>query len=91
MTTSSTASGASIQSKSDYEKTPSGRYKYWSEELGSSLKAREKWWRQADRIVNRYLGEQNQSISARQNNGGFNLNLFHSNTKTLGDMLWQHP
>ena len=83
-----TATGASIQSKKDFKNTPSGKYKYWAEELGSSMKARKKWWKQADKIVNRFLGEEVQATTARENNGGFNLNLFHSNTKTLGDMLY---
>ena len=52
-----TTNNASIESKKDFDDTPSGKYKYWAEELGSSLKAREKWWKKADKIVNRYLGE----------------------------------
>lgn len=80
--------GASIQSKKDFKDTPSGKYKYWSEELGVSMKARERWWKQADKIVNRYLSAEKNPDYARENNGGFNLNLFHSNTKTLGSMLY---
>jgi hypothetical protein len=88
MTVEDTATGANIQTKKDFSETPSGRYKYWAEELGSSMKAREKWWKRADKIVNRYIGETSQETSSRENAGGFNLNLFHSNTKTLGDMLY---
>ena len=74
---------ASIESKKDFEDTPAGKYKYWAEELKSSIKAREKWWKQADKIVNRFLGGKKENATS-----GFDLNMFHSNTKTLGDMLY---
>ena len=84
-----TATSASIQTKQDFKDTPSGKYKYWAEELGTSIKAREKWWKKADKIVDRFTGgNASKSEAARENNGGFDLNLFHSNTKTLGDMLY---
>tara|TARA_R110000751_G_scaffold122980_4_gene223670 strand:- start:194 stop:2443 length:2250 start_codon:yes stop_codon:yes gene_type:complete len=80
----------SIQSTSDYDDTPAGKYKYWSQELNSSKKSHEKWWRKADKIVNRYLGESsgngNQNINEASR--GFDLNMFHSNIKTLSDMLY---
>ncbi len=79
------ANGASIQTKADFSDTPSGRYKYWSTELGASMKAREKWWKRSDKIVNRFIGE---GSKRRDDTGGFDLNLFHSNTKTLADMLY---
>jgi len=82
-----TNNNASIESKKDFEDTPSGKYKYWAEELGSSIKSREKWWKQSDKIVNRYLGESTQSKDSLDNKG-FDLNMFHSNIKTLGDMLY---
>ena len=74
---------ASIQSVQDYEDTPSGKYRYWAEELKSSIKAREKWWKQSDKIVNRFLGGKQEKDTS-----GFDLNMFHSNIKTLGDMLY---
>lgn len=70
-----------IQTIKDYEQTPAGRYKYWSEELRASMKARKEWWKKADKITNLFIGEKN-------GRDGFDLNLFHSNTKTLGDMLY---
>jgi len=79
---------ASIESKTDYDDTPEGKYKYWAEELKSSIAARKPWWKKADKIVNLYLGsgavEANNSSSSNE----FNLNMFHSNIKTLGDMLY---
>ena len=62
--------------------TPQGKYAYWAEELNASKKAREKWWKQADKIVNRFIGKTPRKDTT------FDLNLFHSNTKTLGDMLY---
>ena len=76
----------SIESKADYSDTPSGKYKYWAEELKASQKSLEKWHKRADKIVDRFLGKNGQSSS--MDNGSFDLNLFHSNTKTLADMLY---
>jgi hypothetical protein len=74
-----------ITSKTDFKDTPQGKYKYWAEELNNSIKARKKWWKQADKIVARYTGSQQTPTGAETS---FDLNLFHSNTKTLGDMLY---
>ena len=66
----------------DPKDTPSSKYKRWATELDVSMKARKIWWKRADKIVNRYIGENGDS------GDGFDLNMFHSNTKTLGDMLY---
>ena len=84
MSTDYTPNSASIQTKQDFEESPAGRYKYWAEELGTSMKARKKWWKKADKIVSKFTG----GGGSETDNSGFNLNLFHSNTKTLGDMLY---
>ena len=76
-----------IESKKDFDDTPSGKYQYWSEEIKNSMKARQPWWKKSDKIVNRFLGE-NGAQSNEQGGTGFDLNLFHSNIKTLGDMLY---
>tara|TARA_R110000764_G_scaffold40882_7_gene91492 strand:- start:6021 stop:8222 length:2202 start_codon:yes stop_codon:yes gene_type:complete len=75
---------ASIESKTDFEDTPAGKYKYWAEELTTSLAARKPWWKKADKIVSRYLGEK----KGGDDSASFDLNMFHSNVKTLGDMLY---
>ena len=79
--------GGNQESKVDPKDTPAGKYKYWAEELNNSMKAREPWWKRADKIVNRYIGKST-AHSRDENSSGFDLNLFHSNTKTLGDMLY---
>jgi hypothetical protein len=82
-----TSTDDKIESRSDYEDTPAGKYKYWATELTVSKKARQKWWAKSDKIVNRFIGK-HQGIERGDDTGGFNLNLFHSNVKTLGDMLY---
>ena len=69
------------------EKTPSQQYRYWGEQLKASIKAREPWWKKSDKIVDRFIGN-NGSQGANQAGNGFDLNLFHSNIKTLGDLLY---
>tara|TARA_R110002153_G_scaffold122723_2_gene268644 strand:+ start:2209 stop:4440 length:2232 start_codon:yes stop_codon:yes gene_type:complete len=76
-----------IESKKEFADTPNGKYKYWLTELESSQKSKEKWHKQADRIVKRYLGNSIGAHSERDESG-FNLNLFHANTKTLCDMMY---
>jgi hypothetical protein len=83
------STSASITTKKDFKDTPAGKYRYWAEELNTSMKARQPWWKRADKIVDRFTGgHSSKSEAAKENNGGFDLNLFHSNTKTLGDMLY---
>ena len=79
--------GGNQESKVDPKDTPASKYKYWAEELNNSMKARQPWWKKADKIVNRYIGKSS-AHSRDENSSGFDLNLFHSNTKTLGDMLY---
>ena len=57
-------------------------HKYWVSELEKSRKTLEKWHERGTRIVQRYLGED--ADEAEQ----FKLNLFHSNIKTLQDMMY---
>ena len=43
--------GGNQESKVDPKDTPAGKYKYWAEELNNSMKARQPWWKKADKIV----------------------------------------
>ncbi len=79
--------GASIESRKDYDKTPQGQYQYYSEELKASKFMLQKWHKQADKIVNRYIGKRSANNSQPQSYT-FDLNLFHSNVVTLGSMLY---
>ena len=69
----------------DFDESPQGRYTYWTTELDASKKARKKWWKQSDKINDRFLGKKHAKTSK---NNEFNLNLFHSNVKTLSDMMY---
>ena len=69
------------------DKTSASQYRYWSTQLKASAKARSTWHKKADKIVDRFVGK-NGAQSTDQSGTGFDLNLFHSNIKTLGDMLY---
>ena len=78
--------GAVLESKKDFEDTPQGQYNYYAAELKAALKLTEKWRKQSDKIVNRFLGKRTvQSITPAK---GFDLNLFHNNVTTLSSMLY---
>ena len=55
MSDSVKATGASIESRDDFKKTPGGMYNYWRTEIKASQGTLSKWRKQADRIVSRYL------------------------------------
>ena len=69
----STENSATITTKKDFKNTPEGKYKYWAEELKTSIKAREKWWKKADTIVNVFLGESSQNKNTGDSSGGFGI------------------
>ena len=69
----------------DFDESPQGRYKYWLTELDASKKARKKWLKQSDNINDRFLGKKTQKVAKGRE---FDLNLFHSNVKTLSDMMY---
>ena len=82
-----------IESKTDYEDTPSGQYKYWDEELKNSQKSRRKWHKQGNKIVKRYLDDRTEggymgNESRDSTRAPFRLNLFHSNIKTVCSMMY---
>jgi len=83
----SQATGATIESKDDYEKTPRGQYAYYSEELNASKLMLKRWHKQSDKIVNRFVGKRSNSADSPQADS-FDLNLFHTNVSTLASMLY---
>ena len=91
MSSPSTPSNGTIESRNEYKDTPKGQYDYWNEELTSSHKRLKKWQKKGDKIVRKYLGA---GATAANNdtlndgNSGARLNLFHSNTTTLLSMLY---
>lgn len=81
-----TGQSASIESREDFDNDKSGQYKYYATELQASIKMLGKWHKTADKIVKRYLGKPANTQTTLETK--FNLNLFHSNTQTLGAMLY---
>ena len=80
------AQSATLETMTEFNETPQGQYAYWQEELSASGDMLKKWHKQADKIVNRYTGKHDATNSMAPK--VFNLNLYHSNIKTLGDMLY---
>jgi hypothetical protein len=58
--------------------------KYWGSEIEASSKFLRDWQKRAAKIVQRYLGEHLRGKSEERTS----LNVFHSNTKTIQDMLY---
>ena len=89
MTTNSAA--GTIESRKDFADNPSDQYKYWELELNASFKRTKDWHKQADMIQRRYIDKRTDSSPSddKVNAGGkFRLNLFHTNAKTIMDMLY---
>lgn len=81
-----------IDSRKEFDDSPRGQHRYWYEEIRASKRAREKWHRAGDRIVQRYLDYRHDSASDQgiESAGGipFRLNLFHANVSSLDSMLY---
>lgn len=89
-------SGA-IVSTTDYKDTPEGQYEYWHLEMAASRKRLNNWHKQSRDIARRYVdsrtGAQGAGVEGRVGQadgaaGTFRLNVFHSNVKTVMDMLY---
>jgi hypothetical protein len=95
-----TNESGTIQTRKDFKDTPSDQYKYWNIEMQSAGKRITKWQTQGDLIQRRYLDDRAggglgaiPGAQASAESGGaaaarFRLNLFHSNTKTIINMLY---
>lgn len=67
------------------DEKPRLRQKFWAAEMESSEKMLRKWHKRGTKIVRRYLDERGE---AGDHSDVFRLNLFHSNVKTISDMLY---
>jgi hypothetical protein len=72
------------------KKSPREKQKFWADELKSSQKMLENWQKQGIKIVRRFVDDRGQNERAGIERMGdvFRLNLFHSNVKTLQDMMY---
>jgi hypothetical protein len=94
--TQENVSGA-IVSRKDYASTPEGQYNFWTLEMEAARKRLRHWRKQSNDISRRYVddrvGSQGTDIEGRAGKaegagGMFRLNIFHSNIKTVMDMLY---
>lgn len=68
----------------DFKETPEGWQARWTDEFASANKFVDKWHKQSDKVVERFL-----DIRAREDNAHTTrLNLFHANIVTLQAMLY---
>lgn len=66
------------------DEKPRLRHKFWASEIAASEKMLSKWHKRGTKIVRRYLDERDDHSDI------FRLNLFHSNVKTISDMLYSN-
>lgn len=95
-----TNESGTITTRKDFKDNPSDQYKFWHIEFQSAGKRLTKWHTQADLIQRRYLddraggslgaipGAKSSAESGGAAASQFRLNLFHSNTKTILNMLY---
>jgi hypothetical protein len=74
---------ATIESKSDYEDDPRGNQELWQVEIDAAQKELQKWHKQGDRIIKRFLDER-----GNRNLNQSKLNLFSANVLTQRAMLY---
>lgn len=67
------------------DEQPRTTHKFWAAEMASSEKMLRKWHKRGTKIVRRYLDDREEETD---HSTVFRLNLFHSNVKTISDMLY---
>lgn len=77
--------GTPIQNENEeFEETPQGEAQRWTIELAAAKKSVEKWHKQGEKIVKRFLDERDQT----KLEGDTRINLFSANIITQGAMLY---
>ena len=72
----------SIESTSQFAKTPAGVQQLWSAEITAAQKTVDSWHRKAEQIVKKFRCQRGKS------SGNFDVNLFTSNVQTLRALLY---
>jgi hypothetical protein len=89
MANTTSRSSSTIHSKADFQPTPAGEAERWSAEMAAADKEVDKWEKNGQRIVDRFLDKRSRASSGR---GGYTsqtrLNLFTANVQTLRCMLF---
>ena len=72
------------------KKNPRELHKYWAKELDASKKRTKKWHKLAENIVRRYKTEPALKLHTTTDDKTFKLNMFHTNTSLLEDLLYSN-
>lgn len=82
-----------IKSSKEYEDTPAGWYKRWDAEMAAANKRIDRWHKQGYKIEARYQDRRGVQGEKGEGDTGydFRVNLFHSNVKTLREMVYGNP
>ena len=71
-----------IQSASDFKSDKRGQQARWAVELSAAKKDQEKWHKQADKIIQRFLGKSSDDYTGQR------INLFSANVQTQRAMMY---
>lgn len=74
-----------IESKSQFENTPSGIARRWSVEMKASAKNQEDWVKRGDAIVKRFIDDRTQTATYSADT---RVNVFTANVQTMRAMLY---
>ena len=80
-----------IETDKDFKKTPGGWYRKWSAEMTAANKRIKRWHKQGFKIQARYQDRRSieeKDYAQDDSQYAFRVNLFHSNVKTLNDMIY---
>lgn len=83
-----------IESTKNFKNTKSGQQNRWNAEMVAANKRVKKWHKQGHKINARYQDRRGNTQSDAKGDDAtyqFRVNLFHSNTKTLRDMIYGNP
>jgi len=82
-----------IESSKQFKKTPSGWHKYWNSEMVAANKRVRNWHKSGRKIQARYQDRRgpDKEDYHSDNLTDFRVNLFHSNVKTLREMVYGNP
>ena len=74
-----------IESKSQFEATPSGTARRWTVEMNAAKKNQEDWVRRGDAIVKRFIDDRQMTASSSADT---RVNVFTANVQTMRAMLY---
>ena len=87
MANKTTATGAAIESRTEYKNTKEGQASLWHDEINASKKMLTKFAKTGDKVVKRFLGHHSANETAPESQIT-RLNLFHSNVTTVESTMF---